>query len=87
MADAFNDDDEDSQGNDELQKQIRLARMRGENMDYEMQDNNVDEYAGVNDYSEAQGKIATWIQKDDVRRFIKREFQTFLRSHKDENTE
>lgn len=45
-----------------------------------------DQYANVNDFSEAQGKISEWIQKEHVQHFIKRQFNQFVRSHRDEKS-
>ena len=55
MADAFADDDGEFSENDGVRRQMRLAQMNEEIQD----DGN--QYANVNDYSEATGKISEWI--------------------------
>lgn len=55
MADAFADESGEFSENEGVRRQQRLAQMNED-----MQDDGV-QYAQVNDYSDAQGKISQWI--------------------------
>lgn len=48
---------------------MRFNQRQNEDM---QEEDEMDQYAAVNDYSEAQGKISEWIQKENVTKFIKR---------------
>ena len=43
------------------------------------------DFANVNDYSDNKGKLSDWLQKKEVRLFIRRKFGQFLRTFKDEH--
>jgi hypothetical protein len=39
----------------------------------------------VLDYEDVKGKVSAWVQKPDVVRWIRKNFNQFLRNYRDEN--
>ena len=84
MPAALYDDEEDDESGDELQKAMREARIR------RMQD--VEDGMGdfpmtdaAIDFEDVKGRLALWVRRPEVERWIRRSFQTFLRTFVDEN--
>lgn len=83
---ALFDDDEEEDSGDELQRAMREARIRkmhdGEDgmgmSDFPMTDAAID-------FEDVKGRLALWIRRPEVERWIRRSFQTFLRTFVDEN--
>lgn len=81
---AFIEDEEQySDEDEELARQRRMEQMKarrdeefGEE-DQEMED--------VLDYEDVKGKVSVWVQKPDVVKWIRKHFDLFLRTFKDEN--
>ena len=80
------DNDDEYSENDEIARQMRLERMRalhgggGENQaaeDEEMND--------VIDYEDVKGQVSQWIQRQEVTRWIRKTFGSFLRNFRDES--
>ena len=64
----------------------RAAMMNGgyeENAEFG-HDNDENDLGAINDYSEAQGPISQWINRAEVRQFIRRKFSRFLRNYTEE---
>jgi DNA replication licensing factor MCM2 len=82
MPAAFLNDEMDEYSADEMiQRQMRAERMKM------MRDEDIDEDHDINtnlDYEDVKGKVSIWVQKPDVIRWIRKIFNTFLRTFRDE---
>jgi len=81
--DAFMDDDELSETNLQARQARREAQLRMQGLEEEGDYDNAD-LGQVNDYSDSQGKLSAWLQKKEVRFFVRRKFGNFLRTFKDD---
>ena len=79
-------DDEFDDGEDELiHNEIRQERMRqlmDQNQEGYGEDD--DQMQQMLDFEDVKGPLSTWLNRDDVIKFINRKFNTFLRSFKNE---
>ena len=87
MPGAFIDDDEYSDQDDNVARQMRLDRFRELREDGGMNSHDdPDGLQNVLDYEDYKGQLSSWIQRTEVIRWIRKSFSTFLRTFKDENT-
>lgn len=81
------DDEGDFSEEDELQRQMRMERMR---IQREGIDANYDQGAdmtleNVLDYEMVKGKLSEWVARSEVKNWIRRTFASFLRSFTDDH--
>ena len=83
MPRAFMEDDAQySDEDDELQRQRRMEQLRARREeDFGDEDQDMDD---VLDYEDVKGKVSVWVQKPDVVKWIRKHFDQFLRTFKDE---
>ena len=43
-----------------------------------------DDIGGLNDYADSKGPLSQWIQKKEVINFISRQFESFLKTFRDQ---
>lgn len=83
MPRAFMEDDAQySDEDEELQRQRRMEQLRARREeDFGDEDQDMDD---VLDYEDVKGKVSVWVQKPDVVKWIRKHFDQFLRTFKDE---
>lgn len=45
-----------------------------------------DALQGYNDYADSKGPLAQWLQKNEVAMYVQRQFESFLKSFRDQQT-
>ena len=76
------DDAQYSDEDEELQRQRRMEQLRARREeDFGDEDQDMDD---VLDYEDVKGKVSVWVQKPDVVKWIRKHFDQFLRTFKDE---
>ena len=81
MDDELEDDDE------EMHRQLRQQRMRmmvRNEMDDPNGSDGEDNYQSILDFEDVKGPLSIWLKKNDVIKFIHRQFNQFLRNYRDE---
>ena len=83
MMDDEYEDDDDQLLNDQM-RQERMRMMREGVLDEDRQIHSQDDQdmQNVLDFEDVQGPLSIWLKKNDVIRFISRQFNQFLRNYK-----
>ena len=79
------DDNEYSDENDEIARQMRMDRMRALHGDGNVAMEDDQEMNEVIDFEDVKGQVSQWVQKPDVIRWIRKTFGNFLRNFKDDS--
>jgi len=88
MPGAFMDDEymEDNENDDQLHNQMRQQRMQMMMRGNDQQDDEeeMNGIAGALDFEDVKGPLSAWVKKQDVAKFISRQFNIFLREFRNE---
>ncbi len=83
-AGAFMDDNEYSE-NEEIARQMRMDRMKALHGDGNVAMEDDQEMNEVIDFEDVKGQVSQWVQKQEVIRWIRKTFGSFLRNFKDDS--
>jgi DNA replication licensing factor MCM2 len=83
-AGAFMDDNEYSE-NEEIARQMRMDRMKALHGDGNVAMDDDQEMNEVIDFEDVKGQVSQWVQKQEVIRWIRKTFGSFLRNFKDDS--